>query len=94
MGYAAARNHPVQLPRPYDLVGSGAITVVEVAAIEIRDSAKTDMRVRPNINPLTGQQLGWPGLIEEDERPDHLPLRRRQSAPDLETAEIASSGND
>lgn len=38
--------------------------------------------------------LGRAGLIEEDERPDHLPLRRRQGAPNLETAKVAGTRND
>ena len=52
------------------------------------------MRVRPHIDALAGQEFGRPGLVEENERPDHLPLRRRQGAPDLETAEVAGTRND
>ena len=80
-------------PGRIDLVGPGAVPVMEVAAIEVGDGAETDMRVRPNVDALSGQELGRPGLIEEDERSDHLPLRRRQGAPNLEAAEIASAWN-
>jgi hypothetical protein len=52
------------------------------------------MRVRPNVDALSGQELGRPGLIEEDKRSDHLPLRRRQGAPNLEAAEIAGARDD
>ena len=52
------------------------------------------MRMRPNVNALSDQELGRPSLIEEDERSDHLPLRRRQGAPNLKAAEIASAWND
>src|SRR5690606_7702024 len=77
-----------------DLVGPGAVPVVEIAAIEVGDGAEPDMRVRAYVDALAGQQLGRPGLVEEDERADHLPLRCRQSAPDLEAAKITGARND
>ena len=76
MGDAAPGDHPVQLTRADDLVGPGAVAMMEVAAIEISDGAETDMRVRPHVNALSGQELGRPGLVEEDEGAHHLPLRR------------------
>src|SRR5690606_27438552 len=75
MGNATAGNHPVQRAGPYDLVGAGAVPVMKVATIEVGDGAEADMRMRPDVDALSGQQFGRPGLIEEDERPDHLPLR-------------------
>ena len=94
MGDAAPGDHPVQRAGTDDLVGAGAVAVMEVAAIEVGDGAEADMRVRPDVDALSGQELGRPGLVEEDERPDHLPLRRRQGAPDLEAAEVAGARND
>jgi hypothetical protein len=35
------------------------------------------MRVGTNIDPIAGNKLGWTGLIEKNERTDHLTLRRR-----------------
>ncbi len=94
MGHTAPGDHPVQFAGTDDLVCPGAVPVMEVAAIEIGDGAKTDMRMRPNINALAGQELGRAGLIEEDERSDHLPLRRRQGAPNLKAAQVSGARND
>ena len=52
------------------------------------------MRMRPNVNALSGQELGRAGLIEEDERSDHLPVRRRQGAPNLKAAQVSSARDD
>jgi hypothetical protein len=93
MGHTAPGDHPVQFARTDDLIGPSAVPVVEVAAKKVRNGSETDMRVWSDIDALPGQQLGRPSLIEEDERPDHLPLRRRQGAPDFKTAEIARAWN-
>jgi hypothetical protein len=93
MGNTAPGDHPVQLARADRLISPGAIPVMEVALKEVRDGAETDMRVRPNVDALSGQELGRPSLIEEDERPDHLPLWRRQGTTDLKAAEIARAWN-
>jgi hypothetical protein len=37
---------------------------------------------------------GWPHLVPENERSDHLPTRRRQRPADLEAADIAGAGHD
>ena len=94
MGHAAPGDHPVQFAGTDDLVGPGAVPVMEVAAKEVGDGAETDMRMRPNVDALSGQELGRPGLIEEDERSDHLPLRRRQGAPNLKAAQVSSARDD
>lgn len=94
MGNTAARDHPVQRTRADDLVGSGAVAVVKVAAIKVGDGPETDMRVRTDVDALAGQQFRRARLIEEDEWSHHLSLRGRQGAPDLKAAEVASAGND
>ncbi len=94
MGDAAPGDHPVQRAGRDDLVGAGAVAVMEVALEQVGDRAEADMRMRPHVDALAGQQLGRPGLVEEDERPDHLPLRRRQGAPDLEAAKVARARDD
>ncbi|CAH1673702.1 conserved hypothetical protein [Chelatococcus asaccharovorans] len=93
MGHAASGDHPVQRAGTDHLVGTRAVAVVEVSAIEIGDGAEADMRVGPNVDALTGQQFGRPRLVEEDEGPDHLPLRRRQGAPNLEAAKVSGPWN-
>jgi hypothetical protein len=52
------------------------------------------MRVRSDIDALTGQQIGRPSLVEEDERTNHLPLRCRQSTSNFKAAKVAGPGND
>ena len=49
------------------------------------------MRMRPHVQPAPGQELARPHLVEEDERPDHLPLPRRQGAAHLEAAEVVGA---
>jgi hypothetical protein len=93
MGHTASGNHPVQRARTDHLIRTSAVTVMEIAAIEIGDGAEPDVRMWPNVNALSGQQLGRAGLVEEDERSDHLPLRRRQGAPDLEAAKVSGTWN-
>lgn len=49
----------------------------DVAAEEIGDSGEADMRVRPHVEALAGNELAGAHLIEEDEWADHLPFARR-----------------
>ena len=46
-------------------------------AATLRDSRKSDVRMRANIHALPGHKLHWPHLIEEDERANHLALAMR-----------------
>jgi hypothetical protein len=52
------------------------------------------MRVRPDVDALPGDKLCRPHLIEENEWPDHLPLRRGKRAADFEAAEVTRSWHD
>jgi hypothetical protein len=62
---------------------------------QIGDGGKADMRMRPHVHALAGDELHRAEMVEEDEGPDHLPLAMRQRAPHLETvAEIAGSRHD
>ena len=94
MSDAAPGDHPVQRAGADDLVGAGAVAVMEVALEQVGHRAEADMRMWPHIDALPGQQLCRPGLIEEDERSDHLPFRRRQGASDLEIAKVSGPRND
>jgi len=67
---------------------------MEVAAIKISHRAQTDMRMWPDIDALTGQQFSRPGLVEEDERTDHLPFWRRQGAPNFEATKVPGTRYD
>ena len=66
----------------------------DAAVEEIGDGREPDMRMRPHVHALAGDELHRPHLVEEDERPDHLPLAMRQRAPHLEAAEIAHARHD
>ena len=68
--------------------------MLELAAIEIGDGCKSDVRVWPHINALTGDELGRSSLIEEDERADHLALGCRQRSAHLEVAEVTRARYD
>ena len=52
------------------------------------------MRVRPHVHTGPKEEFSGAHLVEENEGTDHLPLRRRESAPDLEAAEIARARHD
>ena len=51
--------------------------MLELAAIEIGDGGEADMGMRAHVDALSGEELGRPHLVEEDERPDHLPAAAR-----------------
>ena len=91
---AAARGHPVHLARPDHLLDAEAVAMRDFSAEEIADGGEADMRVRPDVGlaELFGRQVQRPGMVEEDERPDHAPLAERQDAADGKaTAEIGAS---
>jgi hypothetical protein len=46
---------------------------------QIGHGAETDVRMRPNIQPLLRRQAYWPHLVQEYERPDHPALNCRQA---------------
>ena len=66
----------------------------DFAPDQVGDRGQPDVRVRPYVDPLAEQELGRPHLVEEDERPNHLPLCRRQRPAHLETAEVAGPRHD
>jgi len=49
--------------------------------------------VRPDINSPVLNKLGGTHLVEKDERPYHLAMARRQSATNLEPAQVMGAGN-
>lgn len=93
VGDTVAGDHPVHLTRIDHLVGARAVAVVEFSLVEIGDGRQPDMGMGPHVDTATGEELGRPHLIEEDEGADHLAVRRGEGAPDLEPAQIAGPGN-
>jgi hypothetical protein len=94
MGDAAPRHHPVDVALTDDLFRSQAVATKNLAAKEIGDGREPDMRMGTHIGPLPCGDLRRSELVEEDERTDHLPLRRRQGAADLETAKVDRARHD
>src|SRR6478736_763633 len=91
MNDAAPGSHPVEFPRSDRQFGSERVAVHDLAIEEIRDGREPDMGMRSDIHPGPEQELGWPHLVEEDERANHLALSRRERAADLEAAKIAGA---
>ncbi len=94
MRHAVPGDHPVDLARVDHLVGAERVPVLEPAAIEIGHGRQPDMRMRAHVDTVPGQEVRRPHLVEEDERPHHLPLWRWQSAAHLEAAEITGARDD
>jgi hypothetical protein len=66
MGNTTLRDHSVQRTETDNLVSRSPAAVVKVAAIQAPDSGEADKVVGPNIDTVTGYQLGRTGLIEEE----------------------------
>ena len=94
MGDPLPRQHPVHRPGLDPQIGAQAVAVVQAALQQIGDGAKADMRMRPHVDSLPGQELRRAHLVKEDERPHHLPLRRGQRAAHLEPAQVAGARHD
>jgi hypothetical protein len=92
---AAPGRHPVDRARPDRLHRAEAVAVQDLAVEEIGHGGEADMGVRPHVEAGAGPQGGRAHLVEEDEGPDHAPLRRGQHPPHLEAvAEIAGARDD
>ncbi len=91
---ASARSHPVHLARTDRDEGTETVPVRNLAVKQIRDGREPDMRMRPHVDAGPGAESRRPHLIQEDERTDHAPLRRRQRAADLEIPEIGGARHD
>ena len=69
----------------------------DLALEQIGDGGKPDMRMRTHVGFARDfrRQVQRPHVVEENEGPDHPPLRERQDAPDFEQTDIAAArGND
>ena len=56
---------------------------------QVGDRRPPDVRALPHVDALAGHELHRPHLVEENEWPDHLALRRGQRPAHLEPAEVA-----
>src|SRR5262249_15052578 len=95
MGDAFSGGHQVHRAWRNFLNIALAIAVHDAAVKQIGDGGKADMRVRPHVHALAGDELYRAKMIEEDEGPDHLALAVRQRATHLKSvAEVAGARDD
>ncbi len=66
----------------------------DLAVEQVGDGGEPDMRVRPHVDAVAGLEHGRPEMVEENERPDHARMPRRQRAMHLEAAEIDRARHD
>ena len=87
---AAAGDHPVHFFGLDSLDNAHAVTMHDFARKQIGDGGEADVRMRPDIDGLRkpGREVLGADVIEEDERPDHVPACERQYPSDFEPAEI------
>src|SRR6185312_10730117 len=74
--------------------GAEAVAMHDLALEQVGDGGEPDMRVRPHVHAGAAGEYRRTEMIEEDERPDHAALRRRQRAMHLEFAEIDRARHD
>ena len=93
MGDAAAGDHPVHFFGLDGLHHAHAVAMHDFAREQIGDGGEADVRMRAHVDGLRkpGREMLRADVIEEDERPDHVPARERQYAADFEAAEIAAA---
>jgi hypothetical protein len=68
--------------------------MLELATEEVGDGRKANMRMRTYVDAPAREELCRSHLVEEDEWPDHLALRRTKRAANLEIADVARSRYD
>ena len=94
MNDAAARGHQVDRAGLDDGMAANAVPMLDRALEQISDSCEVDVGVRTDVHPAPRRQTRRAELIDEDERPDHRPLSARESAVDLEVAEVVGDRGD
>lgn len=94
MGHTLSGNHPVDFTRVDHLVRAERILMLKLAPIEVGHRSQTDVRMRSDVDALTGNELGRPHLIKKYEGTDQLPVRRRQGATNAEATEVTCTGHD
>src|SRR5271166_3733926 len=94
VGDPAPRHHPVDGTGEDDLVRAQAVAVLDLAAEEVGDGREADMGMRADVDAPARDELSRSHLVKEDKRPDHLALRRRKRAANLEIADVARSRHD
>jgi hypothetical protein len=86
---AASGGHPVNRAGLDGLHAAEAVPVNDGALEQIGHGGKTDVRMRSDVDPETRRQLSRSHLVEENERTDIAPLRRRQYPADFKSSDVA-----
>src|SRR5689334_19437098 len=73
MSNPATGGHQIHGARLDPLNRSKAVTMVDCARKQESDRGEIDVRVRPDVDPLSGPKPRRTHLIEEDERANHRP---------------------
>src|SRR3954469_21912858 len=94
MGDAAASRHPVDSTGADRLHRAKAVAVHDLTLEQVGDGSQPDMRMGPNIQPVSNQELRRSHLVQKDEGTDHAPLDRGQGAADLKAPDIAGTRYD
>ncbi len=94
MDNALARRHPVEFAGRYLLLRSQAVAVIHFSVKKPGHRRKPDMRMGPHILSLPRLHGDGAKLVKENKRPHHLPMSRRQRAPNLKRTDIAHPWND
>ena len=78
----------IQLTSPGQdlLADTQTVTVMDFAIEQIGDRRQADMRMRPDIDPLAGAEIGRSHVVEKDERTHHATSRERQHPANLQAA--------
>ena len=91
---AAAGGHQVHRAGRDVLHVLFAVAMRDGAVEEIGDGGKPDMGMGPHIHALSGEELYRAEMVEEDERPDHLPLAMGQGAAHRERTDVTCPRHD
>src|SRR5580698_9601645 len=91
---ATPGGHPVHRARPDRHGGAETVAMHNFAVEQVGDGGEPNMRVRPHVDAVAGLEHCRAEMVEEDERPDHARLPRRQRAMHLEAAEIDRARHD
>ena len=89
-----AGGHQIHRPRFDSLNGTETVPVIDRAVEQISHSRQINVRMRPNVDAISGAQPGGSHLVKEDEWTDHRPLLARERPVDLEAAEIVGDRRD
>src|ERR1700722_16586069 len=85
---SASRRHPIHIAGADFLHRAQAVPMLERPGEEISHCRERNMRVRPDVDSISGCELRRAQMIEKNERPHHLPARGGQHAPYDEAAQV------